>query len=1230
MSGDADAGLSTPLVDVGSLLEELVRSFDSSQSLLGGDPQSLVSGSQSFDSGHGAPTYVTRTSTYTDPVTGAAITTTTTTATSSSSTATDLNALGGSGGFGGIGGGGLSNAHGHGHGGGGVGVTRRTMTRTVRSSMLNNGGDGAPLFNTINVISANGNSNDYDNRNGNADTEINNSGVAVSLIDGNGNANDLPVMMPTMIPMSPRMSPMRSMGPMKPVTIMRSMSSMMDRMVSDMNNDMNSVMMDRSDPLFTSLLDRNDDPFAAMMDRGDKLGDGGNSDPFSGMMAAMMADMRRDMDRAMGIDIDLDSGSDDGLFTPQQSHMQQQQQQRGGGGNGARRIFTSLAHSQPPSQPQARPAAPVKSHDDDNDDDDDENDELRAAEDFGSAEEAAYFKALLATDDTSTVPPPPPAAASAKAAASQKTAARNAQSKSGKTATTATAAAAASKAGAAAPTYVRSDPRMIHGASNAAALTAAKAQLQAAITADSAGSSAVVLSTGASAGAVSAIEKLARAAKLRQLEAGLAALGGDDYEIDSAGRPWPKPGTTIAAQRQLEGGAESGDQQKQSEQRKQIGAPGADSISSSPGSGAGSGAGAGAGSGAVVSAGSAAGGSVPVLVGADGRPVSSLREITIDTSGDGEDIAAAIEATAAKLGKHYNVRRVAHAHPAAHTHFTVSADNLVPHGGHFHRQSETERDSGRILLGMLLVLVASQLALREWKRRARRSFDAAMLLGLWVIPAWFAVYLHYWRFLLAWAAFTAATARLVLKATSPAPSSALNIQEQDFGAEDEDKDDKDSKDKKDSFAAAGSSSGTAAAAAGTGTDTSVMAATTPRRVYQWFLRAFKVCYTAALAGWVLLLLHLSGLPLLFAALAFGPSALAHAALAPDASAADVAAAAAVAASGEMSWSSLLWLGDVGLHLIFYGLYFGVLSRDLAAVVTDTIAARIGYAPRALLAGRKVLRRVLPRRLRRGLLAPAPAADGGLRMRRRRAAAAAAAAAGASGGDGADSADAGGVGTWHQQHDDSDSDSDFDDDDNASNNNNSDNSVVEQVGLPAALAPNSDNGNGSGSGNGSGKPVLKDNTCAICDSALVTAATADGGRPRQIGGLVPRHGTHGGTHAAHGHRGRVDDDGEEDEDEDAAAVGENVGLVTTAATEAVYALPCGHVFHEFCLRGWLLVGKHDTCALCRAKCSLKETLAVDHPWELQSSAWGGILDIVRTIIVFNPVLVVMNWVLVIVY
>jgi len=72
-------------------------------------------------------------------------------------------------------------------------------------------------------------------------------------------------------------------------------------------------------------------------------------------------------------------------------------------------------------------------------------------------------------------------------------------------------------------------------------------------------------------------------------------------------------------------------------------------------------------------------------------------------------------------------------------------------------------------------------------------------------------------------------------------------------------------------------------------------------------------------------------------------------------------------------------------------------------------------------------------------------------------------------------------------------------------------------------------------------------------------------------------------------------------------------------EKVYKLPCKHSFHEFCLRGWLLVGKRDTCPSCHESCPAREHFNRS-PREIQSLVWSQLLDWLRFVLVINPALI----------
>lgn len=44
---------------------------------------------------------------------------------------------------------------------------------------------------------------------------------------------------------------------------------------------------------------------------------------------------------------------------------------------------------------------------------------------------------------------------------------------------------------------------------------------------------------------------------------------------------------------------------------------------------------------------------------------------------------------------------------------------------------------------------------------------------------------------------------------------------------------------------------------------------------------------------------------------------------------------------------------------------------------------------------------------------------------------------------------------------------------------------------------------------------------------------------------------------------------------------------TGVIEDTYKLSCDHVFHEFCIRGWCIIGKKQTCPYCKEKVDLKK-------------------------------------------
>lgn len=70
-------------------------------------------------------------------------------------------------------------------------------------------------------------------------------------------------------------------------------------------------------------------------------------------------------------------------------------------------------------------------------------------------------------------------------------------------------------------------------------------------------------------------------------------------------------------------------------------------------------------------------------------------------------------------------------------------------------------------------------------------------------------------------------------------------------------------------------------------------------------------------------------------------------------------------------------------------------------------------------------------------------------------------------------------------------------------------------------------------------------------------------------------------------------------------------------EDTYKLPCDHTFHEFCLRGWLIVGKKQICPYCKEKVDLKKLF--NNPWERPHLLYGQLLDWIRYLLAWQPLI-----------
>ncbi|GBL96764.1 RING finger protein 121 [Araneus ventricosus] len=75
--------------------------------------------------------------------------------------------------------------------------------------------------------------------------------------------------------------------------------------------------------------------------------------------------------------------------------------------------------------------------------------------------------------------------------------------------------------------------------------------------------------------------------------------------------------------------------------------------------------------------------------------------------------------------------------------------------------------------------------------------------------------------------------------------------------------------------------------------------------------------------------------------------------------------------------------------------------------------------------------------------------------------------------------------------------------------------------------------------------------------------------------------------------------------------------SNAIVEKTFNLSCGHTFHEFCIRGWCIVGKKQTCPYCKEKVDLKRMCR--NPWEKPHVFYGSFLDFVRYLVAWQPVI-----------
>ncbi|XP_066257203.1 E3 ubiquitin ligase Rnf121 [Euwallacea similis] len=73
-------------------------------------------------------------------------------------------------------------------------------------------------------------------------------------------------------------------------------------------------------------------------------------------------------------------------------------------------------------------------------------------------------------------------------------------------------------------------------------------------------------------------------------------------------------------------------------------------------------------------------------------------------------------------------------------------------------------------------------------------------------------------------------------------------------------------------------------------------------------------------------------------------------------------------------------------------------------------------------------------------------------------------------------------------------------------------------------------------------------------------------------------------------------------------------------ENAYQLSCQHTFHEFCIRGWCIVGKKQTCPYCKEKVDLQKMFS--NPWEKPHMLFGQLLDLIRWLVSWQPLILLL--------
>ena len=145
-------------------------------------------------------------------------------------------------------------------------------------------------------------------------------------------------------------------------------------------------------------------------------------------------------------------------------------------------------------------------------------------------------------------------------------------------------------------------------------------------------------------------------------------------------------------------------------------------------------------------------------------------------------------------------------------------------------------------------------------------------------------------------------------------------------------------------------------------------------------------------------------------------------------------------------------------------------------------------------------------------------------------------------------------------------------------------------------------------------------CALCGEGLQPAGGEEAGAGEDLYSVLARlDGTPavkaGSNAGPRGSRGAVSGAGGA---ADPGAKKATVRIPVGDGQRCVFRLECGHLFHEYCIKGWCIVGKKGCCPCCVERVDLR-AISGETLFARSSLLWMQLLDVVRYLTVWLPLL-----------